>query len=101
MEIKHRLDMIIATNRRFVIRRSKSAEPNFCAECGGATLTAEQTAAFFGINQRVIFQFIENGAAHFAEIQTGAVIICLPALAAILDGENEIKEETNNTNGIG
>ncbi|HLM62503.1 MAG TPA: hypothetical protein VK308_17005 [Pyrinomonadaceae bacterium] len=56
---------------------------------GGATLPAEQTAAFFGINQRRIFQFIETGAAHFAEIKTGATMICLPALAAILDDGNE------------
>ena len=77
--------MLVATKRRFIIRGRQTGELIYCAECGGATLTAEHAAAFFNINQRAIFQLIEKGAAHFAEIETGAVMICLPALAAILD----------------
>lgn len=91
MEITRTTDILVETKRRFVVRRTPAAEPTFCADCGGATLTAERTAAFFGINQRIIFQFIESGAAHFAEIETGAVMICLPTLAALLPDRDEIQ----------
>lgn len=97
MEIKRQLEMIVATSRRFVVHRSQTIEPTFCSECGGATLTAEQTALMFQITQRAIFQFIEQGAAHFNETEKGAVMICLPALSLILRmNENpEIPTDTN------
>jgi hypothetical protein len=89
MEIKRRVEMQVATSRKFIIRQPQAAEPIFCQTCGGAT--AEQTAAVFGINQRAVFQFIETGAAHFAETSAGAVMICLPTLAALLPDKNEIQ----------
>ena len=88
MEIKQKIEMSVATKRRFIIRRARSNEEIFCRECGGATLTAEQCAAFFGTNQRVIFQIIETGATHFAETETGAVMICLSSLAAVLEAND-------------
>jgi hypothetical protein len=51
-------------------------------------LTAAQTAVVFGIPQRAVFQFIETGALQFAETSAGAVMICLPTLAALLHDEN-------------
>ena len=89
--------MLVVTNRRFVIHRRQSGETvYYCAACGGATLTAEQTAAFFNINQRAIFRLIERGAAHYADTETGAVMICLPSLAEILEN-NKIEAETDTT----
>lgn len=63
--------------------------------CGGAILTAEQTVTFFNINQRAIFQLIEKGAAHFAEIEAGVVMICLSSISAILQISNN--EQTSAT----
>lgn len=85
MEIKRKLEMLIATNRRFVVRQSRSIEQIVCAECGAAMLTAEQSAKFFRIGQREIFQLIEQQATHFAETETGAVMICLSSLADVLE----------------
>jgi predicted XRE-type DNA-binding protein len=91
MEIKQKLEMSIVNSRRFVIRQQKSAEQVSCAECGSAMLKTEQAAVLFGINQRRIFQFIETGAAHFAETATGAMMICLSSLDASVGGKDEKK----------
>lgn len=91
MEIKRQLEMIVATNRRFIVHGLQTSEQTFCAECGGATLRAEQAANLFQIKQRMIFQFIEQGAAHFNETEIGAVMICLPALALILQGNENLQ----------
>lgn len=88
MEIKRQIEMIVATNRRVIVHGLRTSEQTFCAECGGATLRAEQAANFFQIKQRVIFQLIERSMTHFNETETGAVMICLPALTSTLR-ENE------------
>lgn len=90
MEIKRKFEMSVATNRRYIIRQAASVKQIACAECGEPMLTAEQAANLFDIKQRRIFQIIEAQAAHFTEIETGAVIICLSSLAAVLDGEQII-----------
>lgn len=89
--------MQVATKRRFTIRQSPNVEPIVCATCGAATLTAEQAAVLFGIKQRAVFQLIETGAAHFAETEIGAVMICLTSLAEIL--ENRKAEKTTGEAG--
>ena len=86
MEIKRKFEMSVATNRRFIIRQSKQDEQIACAECGEPMLTTEQAANMFGIKQRRIFQIIETEAAHFTEIEAGAVMICMTSLAEVLDG---------------
>lgn len=53
-------------------------------------LTAEQIAAMFDTTQRRVFQIIETGAAHFTEIETGAVMICVKSLEIFLEA-NERK----------
>lgn len=90
MEIKRKFEMLVATNRRYIVHQSTPGKQIACAECGEPMMTTEQAANLCGIKQRRIFQIIENEAAHFTEIETGAVIICLSSLAAILDGEQII-----------
>ena len=53
-------------------------------------LPVEQAAGLFGIRQRRIFQIIEAEAAHFTELEAGAVMICLTSLAEVLDGEQTL-----------
>jgi hypothetical protein len=86
MEIKRKFEMSVATNRRYIIRQSKQVGQIACAECGEPMLTAEQAANMFGIKQRRIFQIIETEAAHFTEIEAGAVMVCLTSLAEVLGG---------------
>ncbi len=96
MEIKRKFEMSVATNRRYIIRQSKQVGQIACAECGEPMLTVEQAAIFFGITQRRAFQIIETEAAHFAETKTGAVLICLSSLAAVLEG----KERTQSNSAV-
>ena len=88
MEIKRKFELLIETNRRFIIRQAPPGEPIACAVCGEPMLTVQQAAAFFNIKQRRIFQIIEADAAHFIEIEAGAAMICLSSLAAILEAES-------------
>ena len=88
MEIKRKIEMLVATNKIYVIRKPSTHRPTDCAECGKPMLTAEQTAVMFGITQRRVFQIIEAGAAHFTEAEAGALMICLTSLAAVLDCES-------------
>jgi hypothetical protein len=48
-----------------------------CAKCGSIALLIAQAAIFFGIKQSRIFQIVETGAAHFTELEVGALLICL------------------------
>ena len=87
MKIKRKFEMLVAINQIYIIRKSSSGKQTACAKCGESMLTAEQTAGMFGITQRRIFQIIEIEAVHFTEAETGAAMICLSSLAAVLDGE--------------
>ena len=87
MEIKRKFEILVATNRQYTIRQSPSVRQIACAECGEPMLMTEQAAGFFGIKQRRIFRIIENEAAHYTEIEAGAVMICMTSLAEILDGK--------------
>ena len=87
MEIKRNFEKIVVTKRRFVISQTPSVKQIACAECGEPMLAIAQAAVLLGIKQSRVFQIVETGAAHFAEIEAGAVMICLSSLAAILDGE--------------
>jgi len=90
MEIKRKFEMLVATNRRYIIRQSQSVRQIVCAKCGEPMLMTEQAAGFFGIAQRRIFEIIETEAVHFTEIEAGAVMICMTSLAEFLDGEKTL-----------
>ena len=87
MEIKRKLELQIVTDRRFVIRQSSPGEPKFCKECNESMLTAEQSAKFFNISQRRIFQFIETDLVHCFETDANEVMICVRSLSEIINGE--------------
>ena len=84
MEIKRTTEIFIEANRRFVVRQASADEQIFCPECKSPMFAAEHIAGLFGISRRKIYQTIEAGAAHFVEAETGAVMICLPSLEAVL-----------------
>ena len=89
MEIKRIIEIFVETNRRFVVRQPESDEQIVCPDCGEAILAAEQIAIVFKISRRAVYKIVENGAAHFAETETGAVMICLSSFAAAVDGDTK------------
>ena len=86
MKIKRKFDLLIETNRRYVIRQAQSGEQIACAQCGEPMLTTEQAAGFLNIKQRRIFQIIETKAAHFTETEAGVAMICILSLKEALSG---------------
>ncbi|MGB2753163.1 MAG: hypothetical protein WBC19_13995 [Pyrinomonadaceae bacterium] len=87
MEIKRKVEIFTATNRRFVVRRNKPAQDIACVSCGTTMVTAEQAAEIFGISQRSVFQFVETGTVHFTELaEGGAALICLASFADVFGG---------------
>ena len=90
MEIKRKIEMLIATNEKYVIRKSSTRSQTACAECGAPVLTTEQAANLFDITQRRIFQIIEAEAVHFTEAEAGVAMICITSLAEFLDGEQTL-----------
>lgn len=85
MKIKRKVEMVVATNRRYKIHQSPTVKQFACAECGEPMLMTEQVAGFFGIKQRRIFQIIETKAVHFSETKAGVMMICLTSLAVFLE----------------
>ena len=93
MEFKRTTKIFIETKRRFVVRQPEAAEQIACPKCAEPMLAAEQIAAVFGISQRRLFQLVETGAAHFAEISGGAMMICPSSVAEILANVKQILGE--------
>ncbi len=85
MKIKRKIEMLVATNEIYVIRKTSTHKPTTCAKCGEPMLAIAQAAVLFNIKQSRIFQIVETGAAHFTEIEAGALMICLTSLSAVLD----------------
>ncbi len=96
MEIKRKFEKLTVTKRRFVIRQMPSVKQTTCAECGETMLPIAQAAVLFGIKQSRIFKIVETGAAHSAEAEAGALMICLNSLSAVLDCDSEKKLEEIN-----
>ncbi len=90
MEIKRKFELLATTNRRYTIRQSPSVKQINCEICNGATLTTEQATVFLGVKQRQIFQIIEIDVVHFAEIETGVVMVCLTSLTEFLEMEKSL-----------
>jgi len=94
MEFKRTTEIFVETNRRFIIRQAdETVEQIACPKCGEPMLAAEQLVQIFSISQRRIFQLIETGAAHFAETNTGAMMICPWSVEEILTNEKKILGE--------
>ena len=93
MEFKRTTEIFVETNRRFVIRQPDAAEQIACPECAEPMLTAEQITAVVGISQRRVFQLVETDAAHFAETETGILLVCPNSLTAILANRTKISGE--------
>lgn len=87
MEVLRKVEMFVATSRRYVVRQSPSGRKVDCMLCGEVMVTAEQAAVMLGVNQRRLFQIIEAGGLHYAETASAAMMICLTSFAGFLDSD--------------
>ncbi len=84
MEIKRTIEIFVETRRRIVVRQPEATEQVVCPDCNEAMIGVEAAAALYSINHRTIYRLIENTAAHFAETEAGAVMLCPSSLVALL-----------------
>jgi len=85
VEIKRKIEVLVHTKRRFTLRQPPADSNNRCVDCGGVMLAAEQTAIVCGITRRRIYRIVEAGNAHFAETDTGVLLVCPDSLADHLE----------------
>jgi hypothetical protein len=85
MEITRKTEIIVETIRQFVISRANLEEQIRCPQCAEIMITAEHCAAFLRTSRREIYRLIETGAAHFAETETGAVLVCTSSFGIVSD----------------
>jgi hypothetical protein len=90
MKIRRRLEMVIETQTRQVIRAESNSyrEAHWCPECAAAVvmITPEGTG-IVGATSRAIYRLVESGKVHFAETPEGTLLICLSSLAAVVNQE--------------
>jgi hypothetical protein len=97
MEIKRTTDIFVRTRRRFTIPQPEPAEQTVCSQCSAQMFAAEQIAVIFGVGCRAVYRLVEAGAAHFAETEAGAVMICHSSLEAAIYGSAKQLPETNSS----
>jgi hypothetical protein len=104
MEVKRRKEIFIETRRRLIVYLPEAAEKIFCPICQSNELliSAEQTAAYLGINRRIVYRMVETETTvHFIETETGILLVCLNSLQKVLDKTGDsnlnlpIKEKQN------
>jgi hypothetical protein len=81
MEIKRTTQIVVETERRYVVRQQAHTEPVICSSCNEVMLSAEQAAVVFDLSTRTVYQLVEKGTTHFVETETGALFVCLRSLA--------------------
>ena len=84
---KSRTVVTIETKEMWVIGGSLNRVPEWCDQCLSQTvmLTAEEAGNLTNVGTRKIYQWVEQGSVHFAELQDGRVVVCPASLRALAD----------------
>lgn len=80
MGIIRKTNILIKTERRFVVRQAGEVPRIWCDQCAGQMITAREAAGLHGIGTRGVYRLIEEGKVHFAE--TAAEMYVCPNFAA-------------------
>ena len=93
MKTRELTETVPAANSAVPQRRACRTAPVLCERCGCGMLLLEEAVAVAGVTSRVIHQWVEAGAVHFAETPDGLLLICLNSLAASHEGIAELPAE--------
>ena len=74
---RRRVQIVVETEQRLVLRKHGSAPAVVCARCSVPLVLAEEAVAATGLSSRVIHRLVETGEVHFAETPAGALLVCL------------------------
>ena len=77
---RSRLEVVVETERRFILRRPRPAPAALCEHCSGPLVSAEEAVAVTGLSSRTIHRLVETGEVDFAETPAGLLLICLNSL---------------------
>ncbi|HET6892194.1 MAG TPA: hypothetical protein VFH31_13910 [Pyrinomonadaceae bacterium] len=72
----------IETERTYIFRSRDDSRVAWCTRCGAETEMATVAGAsdVSGLSELAIYQFVESGALHFTEDESGRVLVCLVSL---------------------
>ena len=75
---QRKIEIVIRTRERVIIKSNLPARQFFCAFCGAETMVIppERAAAVFNLSAREIYRRVENGAGHFIETDNGLTLVC-------------------------
>lgn len=84
MEAKRKREIRIETSRRLIVRLPDETERIACHVCadGEPMVSAEHAAAAFSLSRREIYRRVEAGRTHFAETESGILLICPNSLGS-------------------
>ena len=68
------MEIAVETGRRITLRKPGPAPRVRCELCSGPSVLSEEVVA--GLSSRAIHRLAEAGEVHFAEIPTGALLVC-------------------------
>jgi hypothetical protein len=73
----------IESHEFWIVRKQAPAATILCGICPEAPemLTAQRAAKQAGVTQRMVFRWVEDGLVHFAETETGELLVCLAPLS--------------------
>ena len=85
MRITRKTNILIKTERRFVVKSPTTDEPIICEQCCEPMISAQLSADFFGFSNRVIYRLIETEDIHFVESENNVVYVCPVSIKQILE----------------
>lgn len=85
MEERHRTEIIIETDRMYVLRKRRNPSHALCVECERPSkmVPPDEVLDVSGLRSRAIYRAVETGKVHFIETPEGSVLICLNSLSLL------------------
>lgn len=80
--IRRSIEFTIEQSETYAVRRTVHVTAAWCEACGRDVemSTPDAATGLLGISTRRIYAGIENGTAHFRELDDGGVLVCLPSV---------------------
>lgn len=81
--MKRRTEKKVEIHELLIIRTGSGSLPALCEECcarDAILLSPEQASALIGIPERLIYQWVEEGAIHYREAPNGKLTVCVKTL---------------------
>ena len=82
MRLRRRISVTVDRQEISITSRGAVRREGYCERCGRAVpmLPVAMAAGLSGISERVLYQWVESGNAHFTERPNGEVLICAKSL---------------------